>query len=171
MNELSFEKAKRSDALRISVLLKTVYIQTYAVDGVTFEFANFITKRFSPEHISTIIQTNPDQFIIAYYRGNPIGVAEIIYESTCPIRKKTIPELSKLYVLERFYGQGIGYKLLETAEETLEKKGHTEFNLEVYIENKRAIAFYKRQGYVVIGNIDFPMETNTYENFVMHKFL
>lgn len=169
MEDISFENAKLTDALRISILLKTVYIQTYAVDGITFEFSNFITKRFAPEHIEAIITKNPDQLIIAYYKGNPIGVAETVFESICPIRKKTIPELSKLYVLERFYGKGIGYGLLAKAEKKLLQKGYSEFNLEVYIPNERAISFYKRQGYKIIGEVDFPMEFNTYENFVMNK--
>ncbi|NER18867.1 GNAT family N-acetyltransferase [Spongiivirga citrea] len=171
MNEISFGKAKLSDSLRISVLLKTVYVQTYAVDGVTFEFANFITKRFSTQSIENIIEKNPSRLIIAYQNGNPIGVAEIIYDSTCPIRKKAVPELSKLYVLERFYGKGIGFELMNEAEKEVRKNGFTEFNLEVYINNARAIAFYQRQGYTSIGNVDFPMEFNTYENLVMNKLL
>ena len=169
MNEISFGKAKLSDSLRISVLLKTVYIQTYAVDGVTFEFANFITNRFSTENIEKIIKENPSRLIIAYQNGNPIGVAEIIYNSTCPIRKISVPELSKLYVLERFYGKGIGYGLMNESENEVRENGFAEFNLEVYINNARAIAFYERQGYVSIGNVDFPMESNTYENLVMNK--
>jgi len=169
MTKISYGKGKISDSLRISVLLKTVYIQTYATDGVTFEFANFITKRFSPEGIKNIIKEDPSRLIIAYQNGNPIGVAEIIYDSNCPIRKIAIPELSKLYVLERFYGKGIGYGLINEAEKEVRKNGYKEFNLEVYIHNKRAIAFYERQGYKSIGNVDFPMEFNTYENLVMNK--
>nr|WP_299073650.1 GNAT family N-acetyltransferase [uncultured Allomuricauda sp.] len=171
MNEISFGKAKLSDALRISVLLKTVYIQTYAVDGVTFEFTNFITERFSSENIENLIQNNPSRLIIAYQNGNPIGVAEIIYDSTCPIRNISVPELSKLYVLERFYGKGIGFGLMSEAEKEVLKNEFKEFNLEVYINNVRAIAFYQRQGYTSIGKVDFPMESNTYENLVMNKML
>ena len=58
MAEITYGKAKLTDSLRISVLLKTVYIQTYAVEGVTFEVSNFITKRFSLEHIESIIKEN-----------------------------------------------------------------------------------------------------------------
>lgn len=171
MTKISYGKAKLSDALRISILLKTVYIQAYAVDGITFEFANFITKRFSTAHIESTLKKNPNQLVIAYQNGNPIGVAEIMYDSTCPIRKTPAPELSKLYVLERFYGKGIGFGLLKAAEEEVKKNGFSECTLEVYIKNDRAIQFYKRQGYVSIGNVDFPMEFNTYENLVMHKVL
>ena len=88
-----------------------------------------------------------------------------------PIRKIPVAELSKLYVLERFYGKGVGFGLMNVAEEEVRKNGFKEFNLEVYINNARAIAFYKRQGYTSIGNVDFPMESNTYENLVMNKIL
>jgi len=171
MAEISYGKAKLTDSLRISVLLKTVYIQTYAVDGVTFEFANFITNRFSIEHIENIIKENPLRLIVAYQNENPIGVAEIIMDSTCPIRNISVPELSKLYVLERFHGKGIGFGLLKAVENQLINNGFKELNLEVWKQNERAIAFYKKQRFISIGNVDFPMEHNTYENFVMNKKL
>ncbi len=171
MAEISFGKAKLTDSLRISVLLKTVYMQTYAVDGVTFEFASFITKRFSIEHIESIIKKNPLQLIVAYQNENPIGVAEIIFDSTCPIRNISITELSKLYVLERFYGRGIGFRLLQSVENELINNGLKELNLEVWKQNERAIAFYKKHGFISIGNVDFPMEYNTYKNYVMNKKL
>jgi len=171
MTTISYGKGMLSDAIRISVLLKTVYIQTYAVDGITFEFANFIHKRFSQERIENILKETPNRLIIAYHNGNPVGVAEIIFDATCPIRKVAVPELSKLYVLERFYGKGIGFGLMQEAEKEVLKNGYEEFNLEVYIKNNRAITFYKRQGYASIGNVDFPMEFNTYENLVMYKKL
>ena len=171
MNGVSFEKAKVSDALRIAILLKTVYIQTYGVEGISFEFANFITKKFDPEVIAQTIKESPNQFVVAAMNGNPVGVAETIFNGLCPIRNKPVAELSKLYVLERFYGQGIGYKLLKEAESIVRNQGGKDLNLEVYIKNPRAIAFYERQGYKVIGRVDFPMETNTYENLVLHKVL
>ena len=171
MTKISYGKAKLSDSLRISVLLKTVYIQTYAVGGVTFEFSNFITKRFAPELIEKTIKEDPSRLIIAYQNENPIGVAEIIFDSTCPIRNISIPELSKLYVLERFYGKGIGLGLLNSVESQLINNGFKELNLEVWKQNERAIAFYKKHRFISIGNADFPMEYNTYENFVMNKEL
>ena len=171
MSLISYGEAKLSDALRISILLKTVYIQAYALNGITFEFANFITKRFSEEYIKNAIQENPDQFIVAYKNDNPVGVAEVFYKGNCPVRKTEVPELSKLYVLERFYGQGIGAELLKRAEKKVVEKGLDELNLIVWIRNPRAIAFYKKQGYEVLAEVDFPMETNTYKNFAMNKVL
>ncbi len=171
MTEISYGKAKVSDSLRISILLKTVNIEAYAWNGISVEISNYITKRFSTEYVENIIKENPDQLIIAYKNGNPIGVAEVLYNSSCPIRKIDVPELSKLYVLGRFYGQGIGNQLLKEAETKIWNNGFKNLNLEVWTNNERAIAFYKKHGYDSIGTVDFPMDENTYENLVMNKVL
>jgi len=171
MSEIIYKRAEITDAFRISILFKQVYIQVYGVEGITIEFANFITKRFSPELIKETITRNPDSLIVAYFKGNPVGVAEIIYDSLCKIRNIEAAELSKLYVLERFYGKGIGYELLNRVEEQLKDKGHEELFLEVYAYNDRAISFYERQNYSIIGDTLFQMEFNTYENKLMTKRL
>lgn len=169
MTGITYSKAKIQDALRLSVLLKTVYIQTYAVQGITSEFANFITSKFDPERITRAINTCDEQFLVAYCNDNPIGIAEVIYDAVCPLRKRVIPELGKLYVLERFFGKGVGHQLMNMVESTLRGRGFKELYLEVYKENPRAIFFYERQGFDKIGEVDFPLEDHVYRNFVMSK--
>ena len=171
MPYLSFGKAAVSDALRISVLLKTAYIQTYAVEGITFEFANFIEKRFSIQTIERIITQHPDQLFVAYFKGNPVGAEELIFESECPIRHIPTAELSKLYVLDAFQKRGIGSKLLQEAERLASSSGIKECTLEVYNKNEQAINFYQNHGYKIIGSVDASMETNYYEDFIMTKSL
>ena len=171
MTDISIDKANRSDALRLSILLKTVYISTYGLEGVTTEFADFISSRFSVEAIEKCIEENPSRLLVASFKGNPVGVSELIFDSSCPIRKTRLPELSKLYVLDGFAGKGIGYLLINAVENVVAKTGAEELVLEVWKNNPKAIDFYKRQGYGILGEVDFPMETNTYVNLVMNKHL
>ena len=171
MIDITFGKARIQDSIRISTLLKTVYIETYAEEGITFEFANFIEKRFSKEYVEKVIGENRNLLLVAYLNNNPIGAAEIIYDGQCPIKKVSVPELSKLYILHRFKGKGVGYRLLLEAEKHIKAKGYNTCNLEVYVENIKAISFYERQGYKKIGKVDFLMEKNTYQNWVMSKSL
>jgi ribosomal protein S18 acetylase RimI-like enzyme len=105
------------------------------------------------------------------YSGNLVGVVGIEFSKKCPVGNITAPELNKLYILEWFCGIGIGYKLLEYAENMLREKGEKEMWLWVLVFNTRAIRFYERQGYKWIGNAFFEMETNSYENKVMVKTL
>lgn len=165
------KKATAVDALKLSILFKQVYIQTYGTEGITDEFANFITMRFAPERIEAIIENEPDRLLVAFYKNNPVGAAEIIYDASCRLRNIAAPELSKLYVLERFCRKGIGYQLLLEAEKEILSKGYHELWLEVLTDNGRAVSFYERQQYKSIGNIDFVMAVNTYKNSVMSKQL
>ena len=171
MDTIHINKAKYADALRISILLQTVYIQAYAVDGISFEFANFIQEKFTAEKVEKKIKTAPESLWVCSYQDNPIGIAEIIFKSECPIRKIAIPELGKLYFLERFHGKGYAGQLMNKIEELLISMGYKELNLEVWIKNKKAIHFYEKNGFHKLVKVEFPMETNTYVNFVMHKVL
>lgn len=169
MSTLSYGNAKIADAKRIAMLFTTVYVATYAKEGISFEFANFISERFSTAQIEKTISQHPEQLVVAYCNGNPVGVAEIHYQSNCKIVNRPSPELGKLYVLSAFHGKGVGSALLKTIEEKLQGKGYTSLWLEVYTKNMRADTFYKRQGYRTLGQVDFPMEENTYRNNVMLK--
>jgi ribosomal protein S18 acetylase RimI-like enzyme len=164
-----YRKANQTDAIKLSILFKTVYIQTYGTEGVSDEFANFITKQFSVERLYELILNNPDTLIVAVYKNNLVGVVEIEFDKKCPINNIVAPELNKLYILEWFCGQGIGYKLLTEAEMVVKSKGISEMWLWVLVTNKIAISFYERQNFKWIGNAPFQMEKNSYDNKVMLK--
>ncbi len=170
-NNIIYRRANQTDVLKLSILFKQVYIHTYSEEGVSDEFANFLVKHFSPERLQRTITQNPDQIIVAAYNENLIGVAEIEFDKTCPCNNQIAPELSKLYILERFCGQGIGFKLLAEVENIVKSNGYLDLWLWVLISNQRAIAFYERQNYKWIGNALYHMEQNTYENKIMWKQL
>ncbi|MBK6819108.1 MAG: hypothetical protein IPG85_05695 [Bacteroidetes bacterium] len=73
--EIIYRKAPQM--LLSFLTFKTVYIQTYGINGVSDEFANFITKQFSVERLRSLIEMNPDTIIVADYIGNLVGVVEI----------------------------------------------------------------------------------------------
>jgi len=171
VNKITYGKAKIEEAIQISVLLKTVFIEAYAIEGISFEFSNFVKETFSLENVRKIISEYPDQFLIAYLDANPIGVAQLLVESSCPIRKTSIPELNRLYVLKRFNGKGVGSRLMIESERFLKENNFAELYLEVFEGNTRAISFYEKLGYQKIGEVDFHLGTSTYPNWVMNKIL
>jgi GNAT superfamily N-acetyltransferase len=166
-----YRKANTADVLKLSILFKQVYIQTYGIEGVSDEFANFVVQQFSIEKLDTKIKQYPDNMIVAVYKNNLVGVAEIEFEKQCPVNNIIAPELNKLYILEWFCGKGIGYRLLAEAEKAVKASGSRELWLWVLETNERAVSFYERQNYICIGHASFKMEVNSYENKVMLKQL
>lgn len=169
--DISIRKAILKDSKKLSILYKQVYIKTYGIDGVSDEFANFITNQFSVSRIESTITSYPDSIIVAEYKNNLVGVLEIEFDKKCPIDTIISAELNKLYILEWFSNRGIGEKLLLEAENTLKDKHLAKFWLWVLDSNTRAINFYKKHGFEQIGTAPFKMETNTYNNIVMLKKL
>lgn len=169
--KITYRNANLSDLRKLSVLFKQVYIATYGIDGVSDEFANFITDRFALERLEPIISHSPENMMVAEYRGNLVGVAELEWNKQCPVGDFVSPELSKLYILEWFCGKGLGRQLLEQAEKTVMEKGSSHLWLWVLASNTRAIHFYQQQGYREIGHAWFQMEVNQYDNIVMRKDL
>ncbi|MBK8552176.1 MAG: GNAT family N-acetyltransferase [Ignavibacteria bacterium] len=166
-----FRKAESSDSVQLSVLFKQVYIQTYDTEGVTAESSNYISRQFSVEKIEDTIIKNPGNIIVASNGGNLLGAAEIEFDNVCPADNIRTPELCKLYVLERFYGKGIGYGLLKEAEMAVISKGKNMIWLTVYFMNSRAIAFYERNGFKYTGDTYFEIDLNKYKNRVYIKEL
>jgi ribosomal protein S18 acetylase RimI-like enzyme len=164
-----YRKAIPADVIKLSVLYKQVYIKTYGVEGVSDEFANFITVQFSPERLADTITNGPSAILVAEYAGNLVGVAEIEFGKKSHAGNVTGAELNKLYILDWFCGRGIGQRLLEEVENLVKTTGETLLWLWVLETNERAISFYRRSDFTVIGDASFKMEANTYNNRVMVK--
>ncbi len=169
--EVTYRSAVLSDVRKLSVLYTQCYIHAYAIDGVSDEYANFITRQFSTERLSQAVSEHPGNIIVAEYDGNLVGVVEVAFDQKCPLGELVAPELNKLYVLQWFGSQGIGHRLLQESERLVRSKGEKQMWLWAWDQNPRAIAFYERQGYRVVGPAPCPMEQNDYVNIVMVKQL
>lgn len=75
-------------------------------------------------------------------------------------------ELNKCYVRAEHHGAGVGAALVSRALELSTTAGTW---LGVSPLNDRAGAFYRRQGFVVVGEHDFTLGTQTYRDSVMER--
>lgn len=171
MNNFVFHQAERADSKLLSTLFKTVYIETYGIEGITHEFSDFIEHQFSPDKIERDMASNDCHLWVARFKNNPVGILQAEYKKDCPIGNFTSPEINKLYILRNFSGLGIGQNLMKRAEKQIRSNGYNKVWLWVLESNKRAIDFYRLQGYRGIGTSDFQMAVNRYTNVVMLKDL
>lgn len=171
INPFIIRPARLDDSKKLSILYKQVYIQTYGTEGISDEFANFITQQFSAQRLEQIIASVPNAILVAEYKNNLVGVLEIEFDKPCPIGDLVAPELNKIYILEWFCGKGIGNLLIKKAEQSLREEGYQEVWLWLLESNERAKRFYEKNAYTLIDKAPFNMEENTYINWVMKKSL
>ena len=84
--------------------------------------------------------------VIAYIDGIPAGLANC-FESFSTFACKPLINIHDLIVLEKYRGNGISQKMLNTIEEIAISKGCCKITLEILSNNEAAKASYKKFGF------------------------
>lgn len=99
-------------------------------------------------------------------RGAPVGYAVL----AAPDIPQALPgdlELLRIYTLSRWHGSGLGPALLAAAVEEARGRGAPRLLLGAYARNHRALAFYRRSGFEVVGQRSFTVGGATYDDDVV----
>ena len=98
--------------------------------------------------------------------GSPVGYC-LLTDADLPGAGNGDLEVKRIYSLARFHGSGIGRALMERAIGAARARGARRLMLGVYVGNHRAIAFYKRHGFEIVGARRFTVGDQTCEDHVM----
>jgi len=172
MCKISIRNAALDDAVNITVLKQQVWISTYAVEGIRQEFSDYVLSEFTVENERQNLHDLNVQIVVAMQGRHLIGCAEFNLKPSSPNdTMAACPELTVLYVLERFVGRGVGQQLLDSALIELKTMGFGHVWLTVYHENERANCFYNKNGFHQIGEAFFEMDGNQYKNWILKRAL
>jgi diamine N-acetyltransferase len=80
-------------------------------------------------------------------------------------------ELERIYVDRACHGTGLGKALLAAVAADATRRGKRSLYLGVWDRNERAIAFYRRQGFVVTGTVDFLLAGAAQTDLLMRREL
>lgn len=169
--DLVIRQAEPNDVANLTVLLQQVWIATYAEEGIRKEFSSYVLNEFTTEKIQDRLLNDRKICFIAEKDSHLRGCVEVDFNAVCPDQSIKSPEITVLYVLERFKGQRIGRLLLEEVERLLVQRGDISCWLTVYHLNSSAIVFYRKMGFKKVGVTYFEMDGNKYENWIMQKEL
>lgn len=101
----------------------------------------------------------------------PVGHAPVGYAMTAtpdiPGERDGDIELKRIYALSRMHGSGLGRALMETVAAASSK--YKRIILGVYAHNERAIAFYCKQGFEIVGTRQFNVGGNFYDDQVLAR--
>jgi ribosomal protein S18 acetylase RimI-like enzyme len=78
-------------------------------------------------------------------------------------------ELKRIYIFSRHHGGGLARRMVEEALTAAASMGRTRMLLGVYAENHRAIAFYRKMGFAIIGDRQFMVGAQTFYDKVMAR--
>lgn len=80
-------------------------------------------------------------------------------------------EIQKLYVAKSWHGKGIAQDLMSTCLKEMRSRNSDAVWLGVWEHNPRAIAFYKKCGFVEIGDHPFHLGNDQQRDIIMSRLL
>ena len=134
------------------------------------DMRTYIAEAFSLEQTRGELADENIIFFIAEIDGEMIGYAKLHENSTedCVSDENPI-ELSRLYVLKDFHGQGIAEKLMNECFNIARQKNYQTMWLGVWEHNFRAQRFYEKLGFVKVGSHVFQLGGDAQIDWVMEK--
>ena len=149
-----------------------VYLNTYATEGIRALLVREIHAQLSIAAISELISSVGTSFILVERAGHLIAFAQITFGATHElVGELNAVELDRLYVQERFTGQGVGKALLNHVEALAASSGASKLWLTAWVKNLRALRFYRAQGYADVGMTMYRFEHEAHENRLFVKAL
>lgn len=173
MTEFRIRPAKAEDAGALGQIGAATFLESYTeiIDGP--DMVAHCARQHSPAVYGEYLSDAACAVWIAEYAatGAPVG-----YAVNCPpdLPVATEPgdvELKRIYCFSRFHGAGIGQSLMQAAIDDARARGAPRLLLGTYQDNHRAIAFYKRHGFALVGTRQFQVGTKLFDDIVLGKAL
>lgn len=169
--EFALRKATGNDAPVLAKIGADTFYHTFRPYNTEEDMQAYIAKSYNTELIKTNLHNPAIHYFLCEHSGSCIGYIKLVegtlYEG---IGEHTI-ELEKIYVRHTYFGTAAGKLLMEKAVSYARELGFKALFLGVWQENKRAVAFYIKNGFSVVTTRQFKLGETLCDDFIMVKAL
>ncbi len=168
---ISIIKATIHDAPLLADIGKQTFLESHGKSAPPKDIDAYATAKYTLAALQAELEDPKNIYHILYYANRPAGFSKIIFDCPHPdIASKNITKLDRIYLLESFYGLNIGTALFDFNLNLSREHQQSGMWLYTWIENQRAIKFYLKHGFKIIGRYDFKV-SDTHSNPNHHMFL
>ncbi len=164
--------ASPADAERLGHIGVATFIESYTADIPGDAMVAHCTREHSRAMYEHYLSGAAARAWLAEHAGTgaPIGYALLCRpDLPVPVGPGDL-ELKRLYVLSRFHGSGAGPALMHAAIEAAREAGAPRVLLGTYEANRRAVAFYRREGFRQVGTRQFDVGGRLFDDIVMARY-
>jgi ribosomal protein S18 acetylase RimI-like enzyme len=161
-------KAHRHDAKQLADLAKRTFRETFGAQNTAEDMALHCQTSYS-ESIQDREISSPDMTtFVAEENERFVGFAQVRrgVSPSCIIARSP-GEIQRLYVESEWHGKGLARDLMHACIEEMKSRGSDVIWLGVWERNPRAISFYKKFGFVEVGDHVFPLGRDLQRDIIM----
>jgi diamine N-acetyltransferase len=165
-------KANRTDALQLSQLAEQTFRETFGAMNTAENMDRHCQASFG-EPIQAAEISNANMLtLLAENEDRLVGFAQLHWgEAPNCVAGKAPGEVQRLYVAGEWHGKGIAQELMNAGIEAMRRHGSDVVWLGVWEHNPRAIAFYKKIGFMEVGDHVFPLGSDLQRDIVMARLI
>jgi len=169
--QITIRQADTADAAMIADLSRETFYETFAHLNRQEDMALFMNRQFTRKMLmAEVSQPGIIFFLAEDEQGHPAGYAKVNIAAAPPgDAGANALEISRIYVRQEFMGKGVGKILMEKCIALADELKKAYIWLGVWKENKRAINFYERFGFVRAGSHDFLLGDDVQEDWIMKR--
>lgn len=162
--------AQLTDALDLSRFAARTFEETFAHSTSAADMAAYLADHYSPEIQRAEIEDPRATTLIATEGSDVLGYAQI-RDNDVPdsVVDRGAIELVRLYVDRAWHGRGLAVALMTRAEAAARERGAGTMWLGVWEHNHRANAFYRKHGYVEVGEHVFLLGHDAQRDLILAK--
>lgn len=155
-----------------SVTLAKIAASTFALacppNTLTEDLVSYINSELTPTKFVEQIQDAKTVTHVAEVAEEIVGYCALCFSKVpLGIELNGSIELKRLYILPEFHGVGVAQKLMQNAIAFASKNGYKQLWLSVSGENQRAIAFYRKSGFMKVGEQKFYVGNDIHDDHIM----
>lgn len=132
------------------------FSETFAPDNTEENLQTYLRNNLTKETLAVEVLNPDSEFYLSVISDKVGGYLKInVNSAQTELQEIEGLEIERIYVLKEYLGAGIGKSLFEKALERAKKLGKKYVWLGVWEHNERAVAFYKKNGFLIFGDHDF----------------
>ncbi len=159
-----------ADIPTLSILASKALWESHGHSAAYEDMNLYITTKLSEEALFAELLDERNIFYWVHHDGQPAGYSKIIFNTPNEfIAAQNVTKMERLYFLEVFHGLGLARQLFDFNVGIAKQNNQAGIWLNVWKENHRAVAFYQKMGFEIVGESLFKIsETHYNPNHVMY---
>lgn len=149
-------KATTIDAPILAKIGQQTFTESHGDSAPESDLNNYISNNLSVDNFENELAEWTNIYHLIYYNHQPVGYSKIILNTPNKnIKEENITKLERLYILKKYYNLKLGYQLFQFNVNLAKQHNQIGLWLNVWTANKRAINFYEKTGFKIVGDYSF----------------
>jgi ribosomal protein S18 acetylase RimI-like enzyme len=158
-----FLKATLIDAYLLYKIGTTSFLESHGHSASKKDIKNYVASKFSVSEFERELKNPKNHYYIMFFGEEPVGYSKIVFNVlNANITLTNATKLERLYVLQKYHNLKLGLELFNFNVSLSKQENQAGMWLYTWVENHKAIKFYNKAGFKVVGEYNFKISDTHY---------